>query len=143
MHFLFNFLRTSTCNHRISGEELICVQFANYMREMTLTNRCSHVWFHVSNEGNSSNKQLWGSRQRNMGKFSGVADYIFLGKHSNLALEIKNGNKPLQESQKDFKSWCEINNVPFEKATSFNECVDIVKLHKIVLCTETVDKSII
>lgn len=100
---------------------------------MTLTGKCKHVWFHVSNEGSAPGKQLWGARQRNMGKFAGVADYIFMGSSTNVALEIKDGKKPLQPSQKDFKNWCELCEVRFEKAESYEEAIEIVKRLNIVL----------
>jgi len=100
---------------------------------MTLTGKCKHVWFHVSNEGSAPGKQLWGSRQRNMGKFAGVADYIFLGPSHNLALEIKDGKKALQTPQKDFKNWCELCEVRFEKAESYEEAIEIVKRLNIII----------
>lgn len=114
------------------------------MRKMTLTGRCKHVWFHVSNEGSANNKQLWGIRQRNMGKFAGVADYIFIGTNSSLALEIKNGKNTLQPSQKEFQRWCEDCNVPHKVAYSFEEAVDIVKDLGITknLSTVSVDNSV-
>ncbi len=102
------------------------------MREMTLTGRCKYVWFHVSNEGSAPGKQRWGSRQRNMGKFAGVADYIFLGEKGNLALEIKDGNKSLQPAQKQFKRWCIDCGIPFELATSYEEAIEFVSKHGVV-----------
>jgi len=129
---LLHYLRPSSCNYRLKGEELICVRFTAYMREMTLTGRCKYVWFHVSNEGSAAGKQIWGARQRNMGKFAGVADYIFLG-NTNLALEMKDGKKPLQPSQKDFQSWCKSCEVHFKTAHSLEEAVEIVESMKITL----------
>jgi len=114
-------------------EELICIQLTSYLKEMTLTGKCDHVWFHVSNEGSSPGKQFWGARQRNMGKFSGVADYIFLGDPC-LALEIKDGNKKLQESQKVFQQWCGDCNVSFRVARSFQEAVDVLKECGVISC---------
>lgn len=126
MLYLLDFMRSFSSSRDLKPEEAICVQFAAYMREMSITGRCRHVWFHVSNEGSSKGKALWGMRQRNMGKFSGVADYVFLGDPC-LALEIKNGNKRLQDSQETFKRWCGDCGVIFRLASSYQEAVDIVK----------------
>lgn len=100
---------------------------------MSLNKRCQAVWFHVSNEGSSAAKAKWGARQRNMGKLAGVSDYVFMGNGINLALEIKDGNKPLQPSQKDFQRWCVEKNVPYEVAKSLDEAINCVVKHKIVI----------
>ncbi len=124
-------MRGCSLKYDPAPEELICIKFAAYMKEMSITGKCKHVWFHVSNEGSAKGKQLWGMRQRNIGKFAGVADYIFLGDPC-LALEIKNGKKKLQDSQETFKKWCEDCNVNYRVAYSFAEAVDILKECQIV-----------
>lgn len=132
LNYLFNFLRGCTLNYVPKPEESICIYLAAYLKEMTLTGKCRHVWFHVSNEGSSKGKQLWGARQRNMGKFAGVADYVFLGNPS-FALEIKNGKKPLQESQEIFKRWCGDCLVTYAVAGSYQEAVNILIENKIII----------
>jgi hypothetical protein len=124
-------MRGCAINYCPKPEESICIYLAAYLKEMSITGKCKHVWFHVSNEGSSKGKQLWGARQRNMGKFAGVADYVFLGNPC-LALEIKAGKKPLQESQKIFKQWCGDCLVTYAVATSYQEAVDILLAYKIV-----------
>lgn len=133
VNYLLHFLRFSkTPGIRFKPEELICVQFRSYLTDMTLTKRCKCVWFHVSNEGSGAGKAKWGARQRNMGKLAGVSDYVFMGNGINLALEIKDGNKPLQPSQKDFQKWCKDSGVPYEVAKSLDEAIYFVEKHKIV-----------
>lgn len=130
--YLLNFMRGSRLNYALKPEELICVQFTSYMKEMTLTGKCKHVWFHVANEGSGGGKQFWGKRQRNMGKFAGVSDYVFLG-NSSLALEIKaDAKKTLEDSQEIFKRWCGDCDVPYVMATSYQEAVDAVIKYKVV-----------
>lgn len=119
-------MRSCKTTKNLKPEEMICVRFASYMKEMSITGKCKHVWFHVSNEGSSKDKEVWGARQRNMGKFAGVADYVFLGEPC-LALEIKNGKKKLQESQEVFKKWCEDMKLIYRVAGSYEEAVNIVK----------------
>jgi hypothetical protein len=91
-----------------------------------------HVWSHIANEGSAGGKQRWGARQRNMGKFAGVADYLFLGKTC-FALEIKAGKKKLEESQETFKKWCQHCSVPYAVAYTYKEAVDLVIANKIVI----------
>lgn len=113
-------------------EELICIQLASYLKEMTLTGKCKHVWFHVSNEGSTSGKAFWGARQRNMGKFSGVADYVFLGSPC-VALEIKAGKNKLQDAQKTFQQWCKDCRVEYHVACSFAEAEQILKTTGVII----------
>lgn len=75
---------------------------------------------------------MWGARQRNMGKLAGVSDYVFMGNGINLALEIKDGDKVIQPSQKYFKKWCSEHQVPYEVAGSYEEAVKVVEKYKIV-----------
>ena len=131
MNYLISFMKIINIKYQPKPEELICIKFASFLREMSITGKCKHIWFHVSNEGSAPGKHLWGSRQRNMGKFAGVSDYVFMGPKC-LALEIKNGNKKLQESQEIFKKWCEDCNVPYHVAGSYEEAVNILKKYEII-----------
>lgn len=119
-------MKTCKVTHSPKPEELICLKLASYLREMSITGKCKHVWFHVSNEGSAPGKHIWGARQRNIGKFAGVADYIFMG-DTCLALEIKAGKKKLEESQEVFKRWCDDTNVPFRVAYSYEDALSVLK----------------
>lgn len=131
MNYLLDFMKTCKVNRQPIGEEFICTKLAHFMREMSITGQCKHVWFHVSNEGSAPGKQLWGARQRNIGKFAGVSDYVFLGDPC-LALEMKNGKKKLQDSQETFKKWCTDCNVTYRVAGSFEEAIAILKENRII-----------
>lgn len=134
---LLHFLRfCPTSNLESKGEGAICAQLRSYLTEETLTGKCNCVWFHPQNEGNKPSKHGWRfwNFQRNIGKFAGVSDYIFLGDKFCLCLEIKDGKKNKQEkNQKIFEQWCNQNAVPYLVASSFEEAITIIKEHGIVI----------
>jgi len=129
--YLLDFMRGCKINYEPKPEELICIKLASYLKEMSITGRCKHVWFHVSNEGSAKGKQLWGMRQRNMGKFAGVADYVFMGDPC-LAMEVKNGNKKLQDTQETFKRWCDDCKVPYHVVGSYDEAITLLSTWGII-----------
>jgi hypothetical protein len=129
-NYLIEFMRSIPLRHVPKPEELICLQLVAYLKEKTLLGKCKHVWFHVPNEGNSPNKQLNGAKQRNIGKFAGVADYIFLGEPS-AALEIKNGKKKLSPAQETFKKWCLDRGILFDVAGSVDEAISFLERNEI------------
>ena len=108
------------------GENLLSIRFANYLREMTLTGKCNAAWTKVAHE-TSSHSHSFGNLMRNMGKMTGVPDFVFTWQGKVLWLELKDGKKgKLSEGQQFFKDWCLETKSPWEIAYSYEEAIKIV-----------------
>lgn len=115
-------------NLRLGPEDQISIEFANRLRGWTLDGSLQAVWSHVPNElGGSSDKKTARFSQvryaiaKALGLIPGTSDYIFLAKDRACCIEMKSGTGRQNPSQKDFQSWCEINNVPYAIARSADE----------------------
>lgn len=133
---LLYYFRTAPSSHlEFKGEGAICYAFRLYLTEKEIQGKCHAVWMHIQNESNQSTKKnhkFW-NFQRNIGKFGGVADYLFLGDQFNLALEIKDGKKnKLSAAQLFFKKWCLREGVPYREAYGLEEAINIVHEYGIV-----------
>ena len=136
----FDFLRATFLNRpyhgKVTDENLLTIELSNYLKEVTLKNKCNYVWFHVANEGMTiTTKQILrqGCLKRNMGKLAGVADFVFLGKDKSFCLELKVKKRKLTTAQEIFQEWCSIVNVGYEVAYTLDEAIHILKREGIVL----------
>lgn len=110
-----------------SGENLQSIKFANYLKEMSLTDRCNCTWTKIANE-TSSRSFAYGNLMRNMGKNAGVADFIFTMGNANLWLELKDGDKGQQsKDQQFFETWCKKTSTAYRLAISSEEAIKIVE----------------
>jgi len=115
------------------GEPALCVQFRTWLTKEEHDDRCTCVWFHPQNESNQVGNQRWWNLQRNMGKFAGVSDYVFMGDKINLCLEIKDGPKGKQsEAQSCFEQWCNKKKVPYELARTLDEAIKFVRQYGVI-----------
>jgi hypothetical protein len=111
------------------GENLQSIRFANYLREMTLTDRCHATWTKIAHE-TSSKSFAYGNLMRNMGKMAGVSDFIFTMNGKALWLELKDGDKGKQlKDQQFFEVWCKKTASVYEIALSCEEAIKIVEKH--------------
>lgn len=109
------------------NESKLAYTFATWLRQKTLENSFPFVWFHVANEVSSSGSKTFGALLKACGKLPGIADYIFLGKDKCFVIELKTDKGKLSQNQKLFKSWCDLNNIPYHIAYSTDEAINIVK----------------
>ncbi len=67
-------------NGSLKPEDKICVEFANYVRQVQLegNTKKDFVWTHVANEFAGKKRPVFGMLQKAMGKVSGWPDHIFL-----------------------------------------------------------------
>jgi len=109
---------------KLGGEDQLCVEFAQYLREQTLQKDFPYIWFHVPNQF-AMNRPLFGLKQSWMGRISGIPDYIFIGKHS-FMMEFKSGKGKLSPNQKIVQQWAEKVNIPLYVVNNLKEAQDIV-----------------
>lgn len=132
---LIEYLLPVSVKCKLKPEDSLCLEIANYLRAKTLEGECPFVWFHVANEGyfSASNKiRFWGMIKKAIGKFPGIADYIFLGNGKCFALEIKTKKTRQSENQKKFQDWCVLNKVPYECVNSFEDALIFFKENGII-----------
>jgi hypothetical protein len=111
-------------NIKLKEEDAICVQFANYLREITLEKNFPFIWFHVPNQFAIS-RPIFGLKQSWMGRIAGIPDYVFLG-HRSFVMEFKSKTGRLSAVQQIVQVWCEKANVPFYVARNFEEGKEFV-----------------
>lgn len=111
-------------------EQIICTEFANQVRMLTLDDKLDGIWTHVPNEiGWSPNRtaQMLYALAKSMGMIVGTSDYIFLKSNGSLALEAKSKTGKQHPGQKDFQQWCEDNDIPYRVFRSSDEGIAILK----------------
>lgn len=132
---LLKYFEVTPVNVKLKPEDSLCYEFAHFLKTKTLQGLCPYVWFHVANEGyalTTFRVRLWGQVKKSIGKFPGVADYIFLGEKKCFALEIKTKKTKQSENQKTFEKWCNLNNVTYACVHSLEEAIEFVYNYKIV-----------
>lgn len=111
-------------NLKLKDEDALCVQFANYLREITLEKNFPFLWFHVPNQI-AVNRPIFGLKQSWMGRIAGIPDYVFLGRNS-FVMEFKSSKGRLSPSQQVVKTWCERLGLQFYVVKSMEEAKKIV-----------------
>lgn len=95
---------------KIGEEDKICIEFANYLRTVTLNEDFPYIWFHVPNQFGSY-KAIFGLKQAWMGKIPGVPDFCFVGKDKSFFIEFKSKKGKQSKAQKIFQDWCTKNDI--------------------------------
>lgn len=113
---------------KLKPEQAICVEFANTLRQLTLENKLSYVWFHVPNEFLPSLKLNYSfeRKQKHMGKICGVPDYCFLSQQDCFFIEFKAGSRKQSPYQIIFEEWCTSKNVPYFLCRTPSEGIKVV-----------------
>lgn len=116
MAVLARLMRATKTSARIvlQPEERLAAAFATALRAAVLEKRLRAVWTHPANEiagRRSGLSQIRYAIAKSMGLIDGTADYLFLASDGSGALEAKVGRNGLQDNQKDFQAWCEMNGV--------------------------------
>ncbi len=115
--------------HSLKEEQKICVEFANEMRQMTLSAKLPYIWFHIANEFLPSvrTNYLFDLKQKHMGKISGLPDYCFIGKlGQSFFIEFKSKKGKQSENQKIFEAWCTDNGIDYFLCRSAKEGIELV-----------------
>lgn len=110
---------------KLKEEDLMCVQFAAYVRQLSLENKLPYVWFHIPNQLSGTYKPIFGLKQSWMGRMSGIPDYCFMGEKS-FFIEFKSKKGKLSPGQVIFEKWSKHCGVPFYMCKSFEEAKEII-----------------
>lgn len=114
---------------KLGPEDIISIDFANRLRDWTMTNQLSAVWTHIPNEvaGGTKNAGLRYAIAKALGMISGAADYVFLWSGGSAAIEMKAARGTQSQGQSDFQKWCELMNVPYHLVRSADEGEEILR----------------
>lgn len=97
-------------------ETATAIAFATELRALTIEGRLAGIWTHIPNEigwGKNKSNQMVYAIAKNMGMITGFSDYIFTRPGQSLCLEAKSKTGVANPAQKDFKLWCEREDVPY------------------------------
>lgn len=113
----------------LKDEQQMCVEFANHLRQLTLSGKFPYVWFHVANEFLPSARPNYSFdlKQKHMGKVSGISDYCFMSPDDCFFIEFKTSSGRQTDNQKMFEGWCDLKKVPYFICRSAKEGIDLVE----------------
>lgn len=125
----------------VKPEERISIQFADGLREYTLTGQLTACWHHNPNEG--KRHPFTALIMKAMGLISGVGDFTFTWGSLELEgnfyrpsggghIEMKFGKGKQTPLQQDYQSWCELNGVPYVICRTPTEGLDVLKNWKVL-----------
>jgi len=122
-------LRPTLSKVKLGPEDVISIDFANRLREWTITRHLIAVWTHIPNEvaGGTKNAGLRYSIAKALGMISGAADYVFLWAGGSAAIEMKSETGKQSANQTDFQKWCDLMSVPYYVARSADEAEEILR----------------
>lgn len=113
---------------RLGPEDREAYVFANGLRVAAIEGRLHAVFTHPANELAWRGKATPAiALARALGLITGASDYLFLAANRSLALEFKSHDGRLTTGQKDWRSWCDSQGVPFRVARSSAEGMDILR----------------
>lgn len=110
---------------KLKEEDSLCVEFANYLRELTLEKNFPFLWFHVPNQVAIS-RPIFGLKQSWMGRIAGIPDYVFLGQNSSFVMEFKSSKGKLSSNQETVAMWCNYLGVPHYVVKDIKEAQEIL-----------------
>jgi|SRR5690348_2419317 hypothetical protein len=108
---------------KLKEEQKMCVEFANSMRQRTLSGGFPYIWFHISNEFLPSTRTNYSFdlKLKHMGKFSGLPDYCFISKTDSFFIEFKSKKGKQSDNQKIFQEWCDSSKIDYYICRNFKE----------------------
>lgn len=112
----------------LKAEQKVCVEFANALRALTLTDDLPFVWFHIPNEFLPSARKNYSfeNKLKHMGKIAGIPDYCFVGAHISFFIEFKTKGNTQSPKQKAFEQWCIDKDIPYYICHTAKEGLDVL-----------------
>lgn len=110
----------------------MAIDFANYLRCHSITDRNKAVWSKIAHEISGNNKPHFGQLLAATGKINGVPDFMFMWEDGCGFIELKTKTGKLSPNQKLFERWCQHCKVRHEVAYSVEEAIEIVRKWKIL-----------
>jgi hypothetical protein len=111
---------------KIGEEDRLCIEFANYLRQLTLETDFPYIWFHIPNQIGLY-KPIFGIKQGWMGRIPGVSDFCFVGRNKSFFIEFKSQKGKQSENQKIFEKWCKKNDIEVYVCRSMEEAKNVIK----------------
>lgn len=107
----------------LKDEQMMCVEFANDMRQLTLGSDFPYIWFHIANEFLPSTRKNFSFdlKQKHMGKISGLPDYCFMSPNDSFFIEFKTSKGRQSDNQKIFEGWCCMTSIKYHICRSSKE----------------------
>lgn len=133
---------------KLGEEDRTAYGFANTLRAATLAGSLKAVWTHPANElGGMTTKRKTpeGFRAtvppivalaKALGLITGASDYLFLWKDGCCAIEFKSATGRLSSSQRDFRDWAAMHDVPFHLVRSEEEGLAVLRQHGVLQDSE-------
>ncbi len=114
---------SSVARQRLKPEEVLACGVAGACRAWTLEGRLDAVWSHIANElgGGTKFARIRYAIAKHMGLISGAPDFFFVGRSGAVVIELKSKTGRLSDNQKDWRTWCEAQNVPYYVCRSLDE----------------------
>lgn len=133
-------LRGRCLARKIGDEDGDCILFADTLRQAALTGKLRATFSHLPHEvgGGTKNAALRYSLAKALGLISGSGDYVFVWKGGGCWIEMKRAKLAATEhrarrdagrlsaTQKGFRDWCAMLDVPYHVATSAREGLAIL-----------------
>jgi hypothetical protein len=115
-------------SHNLKPEQKICIEFANAMRDFSLTNKIQYVWFHIPNEFLPSTRINYSFelKLKHMGKIAGTPDYCFVGHNNSFFIEFKAEKRKQTSTQIAFEKWCVAQKISYFLCHSAKQGIDLV-----------------
>jgi hypothetical protein len=110
----------------LKGESLISVEFNQQLMALKIEGKLNGLFFHIAHETGDGNKTAFGYALKMMGKFNGIADYIFINGNDVLFIEVKYGKNKLSEHQKLFQKWCEFETIPYHAINNVEDGLQLL-----------------
>lgn len=116
----------------LKGEAKISVDFNQELMVLKIEGKLKGLFFHIAHETGDGNKTAFGYALKMMGKFNGIADYVFIHDTKTVFLEVKSGKNKASDHQKLFQQWCELEHIPYAIMTSAEEGITFLKQHAFI-----------
>lgn len=123
-------------NLKIGEEDRMCIEFANYLRQLTLHSEGSkrkdkeltfpYLWRHNPNQFGSY-KWAFGLKQGWMGRIPGVPDFSFETKGHSFNIEFKTSKGKLSPDQEIYHEWAKECGIEVFICRSFEEAKKIIE----------------
>ncbi len=110
----------------LKPEQRLCIEFVDALRRLSAQDKLKCVFNHMANEGRRS--RINGDQLRSMGMIAGAPDYCFHWRDGSGFIEMKAGKNNLQDSQKDYKLWCEAMGVRYHVCRSVEDALEVLTL---------------
>jgi hypothetical protein len=111
---------------RCGPEDQLAIEVANFLRAATLEGRLAGTWTHIPHEvgGAGIKAKVLMALAKAMGLIKGSGDYVFVWEGGGGWIELKSSTGSLSPAQRDFRDWCQSQNVNWAKCKTIHEVIN-------------------